>query len=337
MQNAKLVFFDLEGPLTPMDHAFEAAGLFPSGKEIFSLLSSYVGNAVQNGDTYQASETLALLVPFLLCHGITDEQLLEVSRQATLVSGSEMVMNRLIQDGASPYIISTSYEHHAKTVGARLGVPEESILSTPLILSALSLNRYDEQFIRWAEAQIIELKDDPVKLRPYFDKLFLQNLPESGYGNPLKRVLVLGGKRKAEAVRKISEEIGVPLSRTIVVGDSITDAEMLKAVKEAGGLAVAFNANEHALREANVALASPDMRYLLSLIYNFWPVGLEGARRFIQRRGKISAPRKEGSPIAELSGMGNFHFLEEGVDLDPITKIHAEARRLVRGKVGKLN
>lgn len=319
-----------------MDHAYEAAGLFPSGKEIFSHLSSYVGDAVQNGDTYQAGETLALLVPFLLRHGITDEQLLEISRQATLVNGSEMVIRRLTQDGASPYIISTSYQHHAKTIGSRLGIPQEKILCTPLTLSALFLNRYDEEFIRWAEAHIIALKDDPVKLRSYLNKLFLQNLPESGYGNPLERTPVVGGKIKAEIVRTIADELGVPLSRVIVVGDSITDAEMLRVVKEAGGLAVAFNANEYALREANVALASPDMRYLLPLIYNFWPAGLEGVRRFVQDRERISAPRKEGSPIAELSGMGNFHFLEEGVDLQPILEIHSEARSLVRGQAANL-
>lgn len=336
MQHTKLVFFDLEGPLTPMDHAYEAAGLFPSGKEIFAHLSSYVGHAVQNGDTYQAGETLALLVPFLLRHGITDEQLIEISRQSILVNGSGMVVNRLTQDGASSYIISTSYEHHAKTIGSRLGIPQEKILCTPLRLSALSLNRYDGEFIHWAEAHIIELKDDPVKLRSYLDKLFLQNLPESGYGNPLERTPVVGGKIKAEIVKTISDELDVPLSRVIAVGDSITDAEMLKAVREEGGLAVAFNANEYVLREANVALATPDMRYLLPLIYNFWPEGLEGVRRFIQRREQISGPRKEGSPTAELSGIGNFHFLEEGVDLGPIIKIHAEARGLVRGEAGKL-
>lgn len=336
MPDTKLVFFDLEGPLTPMDHAYEAAGLFPSGKEIFTHLSSHVGRALQDDDTYQAGETLALLVPFLLRHGITDKQLLEVSRQATLVNGSEMVINRLTQDGASPYIISTSYEHHAQTIGDRLGVPREKIFCTQMRLAGLSLNRYDEQLIRWAEPNILELRDDPIKLKTYLDRLFSQNLPESGYGNARERVLVLGGRRKAEVVRKISEETGVPLSRTVAIGDSITDTEMLKAVREAGGLAVAFNANRYTLEQANVALATPDMRPLLPLIYNFWPEGLEGARRFIQRRKQISAPRKEGTPIAELSGMGNFHFLEEGNDLAPIIEVHRQVRSLVRGQAGNL-
>lgn len=331
MQNPKLVFFDLEGPLTPMDHAYEVAGLFPAGKEIFAYLSSYVGRALQGSNTYQAGETLVLLVPFLLSHGITDEQLLEISRQAALINGSEMVINRLAQDGATLYIISKSYEHHAKTVGARLGVPQENIFCTPLKLSALSLNYYAEQLSAWAETRIQELKDNPEQLKRYLDAFFLQNLPESGYGNPLERTPIVGGKIKAKIVRTIADELGVPLSRVIAVGDSITDAEMLKAIREKGGLAVAFNANEHALREANVAFASPDLRYLLPLIYNFWPEGLEGVRRFIQAREQISVPRREGAPIAELSGMGNFHFLEEGVNLDPILEIHRQARALVRG------
>lgn len=336
MQNPKLVFFDLEGPLTPMDHAYETAGLFPSGKEIFAHLLSYVGRALQDGDTYQAGETLALLVPFLLRHGITDEQLLEGSRQANLVNGSEMVMNRLIQDGATLYIISTSYEHHAKTVGARLGVPQENISCTPLKLSALSLNYYDEQLIAWAETRIQELQDNPEQLKHYLDAFFLQNLPESGYGNPLERTPIVGGKIKAEIIRTIADKLGVSLSRVITVGDSITDTEMLRTVREGGGLAVAFNANRYALEQANVALASPDLRYLLPLIYNFWPESLEGVRRFIQAREQISAPRRKGTPIAELSGMGNFHFLGEGAPLEPILEIHTQARALVRGQAASL-
>jgi energy-converting hydrogenase A subunit R len=49
--------------------------------------------------------------------------------------------------------------------------------------------------------------------------------------------------------------MGGSLSDWTVAGDSITDSRMLQAVNKAGGLAIAFNANEYALKCASMSLA----------------------------------------------------------------------------------
>ena len=48
------------------------------------------------------------------------------------------------------------------------------------------------------------------------------------------------------------------LKDTMYVGDSITDEEAFKLVKENGGLTVSFNGNQYAVRNAEIALLSED-------------------------------------------------------------------------------
>ena len=66
----------------------------------------------------------------------------------------------------------------------------------------------------------------------------------------------MGGRRKVAALNSFAEAHRQPLSGWVVVGDSITDARMLQAVDEAGGLAIAFNASQYALSGATMSLAS---------------------------------------------------------------------------------
>jgi energy-converting hydrogenase A subunit R len=68
----------------------------------------------------------------------------------------------------------------------------------------------------------------------------------------------MGGREKAEAIKDIAGKDDVTLAEVMYVGDSITDEEAFKLVKENGGLTVSFNGNEHAVMNAEIALLSTD-------------------------------------------------------------------------------
>ena len=48
----------------------------------------------------------------------------------------------------------------------------------------------------------------------------------------------------------------LPLSNVMYVGDSITDVEAFKLVRDNGGLTVSFNGNQYAVKNAEVAVLS---------------------------------------------------------------------------------
>ena len=77
-----------------------------------------------------------------------------------------------------------------------------------------------------------------------------------GAGIVFRVVKPIGGREKAEAIKDAAKKTGVELSDVMYVGDSITDVEAFKLVKESGGLTVSFNGNEYAVRNAELAIMS---------------------------------------------------------------------------------
>jgi phosphoserine phosphatase len=65
---------------------------------------------------------------------------------------------------------------------------------------------------------------------------------------------------KAEALRRFAAEAGLPLSRTVAIGDGANDLDML----EAAGLGVAFNAKPVVREQADTAVNVP---YLDAVLY----------------------------------------------------------------------
>ena len=62
------------------------------------------------------------------------------------------------------------------------------------------------------------------------------------------------GARKLKPSKMLRKKPACQLSDVMYVGDSITDVEAFKLVRENGGLTVSFNGNEYAVRNAEVAV-----------------------------------------------------------------------------------
>ncbi len=73
---------------------------------------------------------------------------------------------------------------------------------------------------------------------------------------------VIDAQGKAERVRQIARELGVPLSQVVTVGDGANDIPML----ETAGLGIAFRAKEAARRAARGTIQRNDMKALLYLL-----------------------------------------------------------------------
>ena len=68
---SRVVFFDLEGPISTQDNAYEVLGLVPNGHKIFEVISKYDDIlALENRPNYEAGDTLSLIAPFLVAHRI---------------------------------------------------------------------------------------------------------------------------------------------------------------------------------------------------------------------------------------------------------------------------
>ncbi|MCK4247978.1 MAG: hypothetical protein KAX04_05510, partial [Methanomicrobia archaeon] len=90
-----IVCFDLEGPISPQDNAYELMKLIPNGDEIFSKISRYDDILVLKKKDYEAGYTLALILPFLISHKINEDDIERVSEKAKINEGAKELVSRL--------------------------------------------------------------------------------------------------------------------------------------------------------------------------------------------------------------------------------------------------
>jgi energy-converting hydrogenase A subunit R len=326
-----LICFDLEGPLASQDNAYELMKLFPHGGKIFEVISRYDDLlSLERRPDYEPGDTLALIVPFLVYHGIKEEQITTMGQKARLTPGAIELTSKLKSRGWYIFCISTSYEQYAFPVTRRLGIPSENVICTSFPLAQIhQLLSHDEfALLEQTEDEIVNLNPfrDDARIKAYLDYFYWQKLPQTSSGKIISQVKPVGGRRKVEALEHFSTMLGKPLSRWTVVGDSITDFKMLQTVNKAGGLAMAFNANEYALKYATMGLASVRLDDLWVVLEAWEKGGRQDVERVVKEKEKAG-------------GIGDrewFHWIAGTKDITGALEIHKRIRRLVREEAAKL-
>ena len=326
-----LICFDLEGPLAPQDNAYELMKLFPDGGRIFEVISRYDDLLTLEGrQDYEPGDTLALITPFLAYHGVREEQITTMGHEANLTSGASELISSLKSRGWQIFCISTSYEQYAFPITQRLGISKENVACTSFPLDQICqlLSRDDFALLERAERKIMNLNPfaEDAKIKQSLDHFYWQELPKTSSGKIITKVKPIGGKRKIEALEDFTARVGKPLSHWVAIGDSITDFKMLQAVNKAGGLAIAFNANEYVLPYSTMGLASTRLDDLW-IALEAWE---KGGRQAIEK------VVKEKEQAGGTDGGGWFHWLAGAKDISRPLEVHKKFRRLVREEAAKL-
>jgi len=321
-----LVAFDLEGPLSPQDNAYELMALIPDGRRLFERLSRYDDLLALSGrPDYEAGDTLKLIIPFLLVHGIREEHIRKVSEKAQLVAGASECVQGVWGRGWQPCIISTSYAPHALNIAHQVGVPPDWVAATEVAFDAWEGAMTEDAYgfiLSW-QRRILECPaDDDESLKRLCDEFFWQHLVKFPIGVVLE-LKVIGGRRKTEALKEFARRLNLSLSRCAAIGDSITDTHLLQTMRDEGGLAVVFNGNEYALPYGNVGVAADDLRAVLPLLDAFAQGGREGVRSWVEsQRGKEETA-------------AHYHWLE-GEGWQKALPVHRRWRQQLRGQAASL-
>lgn len=326
---SKLIFFDLEGPLTPQDNAYELMKLIPRGGEIFEVLSRYDDLLTLEGrEGYEPGDTLALIAPFLAYHGITEQDIGSLAQKAELVNGARELIGWLTSSGWEIFCISTSYEQYAQEICRRVGIKLENLAATHF-----PLDSYRQRLAGKTLPEVEEVERKALELEPFRDdaeiewclnEFFWEKLPETELGRIIEEVKPVGGGRKVEALLRFAGKSSLP--EAVAVGDSITDFKMLRVVNQAGGLAIAFNANEYALPHATIGLASTNIGDLRPVLEAWEREGREGVELLVRSK-------------EEAGGKGdreNLFWIRGREDLSEPLKVHKRLRQKVRRGAGKL-
>jgi energy-converting hydrogenase A subunit R len=260
---------DSEGPLCLNDNAFELTKCFvPDGDRLFATLSAYDDYLVDivKKPNYKAGDTLRLILPFLKVYGATNRAVENYSRQAVNWVPRARDALEYIKQRMDTFIITTSYEQFAYPMYQAIGIPRENIYCTRLNLDEYSVSSAEIAYIKKLAQEITAMPslvlEEPLPGETRLavsrlDEIFWQEISNMDCGRLMQNTQVVGGDMKAQAIRDTLQRTGSDLERVMFVGDSITDVEAFKLVRQAGGLSISFNGNAYALREAEIACISP--------------------------------------------------------------------------------
>ncbi len=352
--------FDLEGPLSPQDNAYEVMQLRRNGRALFEVISEYDDYvALQGRPDYEPGDTLKLIVPFMLTADITEDDIKHISKRAKIVPGAKALIAWLQDDGWDVDIISTSYEQHAYSIASRLGVAREKVHCTRLPLDSFRKNLGDREktLITDIEEAILSFHSSDGRengtsfkeVAERLDSFFFDQVPRTSIQAIFDQISVVGGERKVNALMRAIGDEG-SLLRTAVVGDSITDYKMLEKVRRSRGLSVVFNGNDYALPYGNIGMACSDIRPMYLVFAAFREGGLDVAcdvakqweaaeRVFMKNPGQIprqfatGALRKFFMDSPDDAAFPRFNLLEGKSErqLEGISATHGRFRSMVRG------
>lgn len=328
-----IAFFDLEGPLCPIDHAADVIALIGKklGKErdfyeLFRMISLYDDELflVDKKENYWPGDTLKLVAPIVVSFA-SEQELIEISRRASPTSGATELFEYLHQKNILTYIISTSYAQHAHTIAKKLAHPIENVRCTLLDFSLKPETTdaleplFEDIFPRYLKEGLTEVKKD-------LDRFFFQEIPQSEFRPIFESTVVCGGGRKREFVIELLNAHSQSALEAIAVGDSITDIQMLEYIRSNGGTAVSFNGNKHSLKPASIALSGQSILPLKELFEAF-PRTKEFVQKMVQDIREKEQPPEFFFDVVEDASREEFNR---------ILALQKKYRKLLREKAAKL-
>jgi energy-converting hydrogenase A subunit R len=289
----RIFITDCEGPISKNDNAFELSSLIiPDGDRFFTIVSRYddVLADIVRKPGYKAGDTLKLIVPFLKAYGATNELMKRFSSESLLlVPGASETLN-YIRSIMPSFIVSTSYEPYINALCDAIGFPKENVYCTRINIDKYEASSEEIERLKTLREEIVkmpmieippnaksisDLPPEAQRTIKRLNEIFWTEISGMKIGVALNEINPVGGYEKARAVREIAAIFGEDLSSIIYVGDSITDVEPFRLVRNNGGLTISFNGNSYAIREAEIAVLSHHTIVLAILAEQFKRFGRE--------------------------------------------------------------
>ncbi len=340
------VNLDCEGPLTLNDNAFELCAAFiPRGEHFFALVSRYDDYLadVERRPGYKAGDTLRLVLPFLVAHGVTNKIVREFSQKTLkMLPGTPDFLNFLRQK-IPAFIISTSYRPYLEALSQVTGFPLENIFCTEVDFDRYRPSKSESSLLKELAQEIAsmpmihipegaqsmtDLPAESQRVILRLEQIFWEIIPTFQTGRFLEDVNPIGGIEKARATQESVLRTGLSLEEVLYVGDSITDVEAFNLVRKEQGATVAFNGNIYALKAAEFYALAFEARVLKALAHLFARQGRDGLLDLALKGPALAL----NGPLAEIKGLDFKFGLVEGEDFPSLVEESLLWRKRVRGR-----
>ena len=359
----KRVFIsDCEGPISKNDNAFEVTARFvPNGDRLFTLISKYddVMADILKKPGYTAGSTLKLILPFLKAYDVTDAQMEDFSAKNLILIAHSKDTLQHVKTVASAFIVSTSYEHYIKALCKSIDFPYENTYCTKLSINKYAVTEKEKARLKEIAKDIVQMPmvtipsqakaiedfsaADQETIRR-LDAIFWSEIKSMSVGCFFSEVTTVGGSQKAASITDAVAKLDVSLEDVMYVGDSITDVEAFKLVREKGGLTISFNGNNYAVKNAEISVLSENNLVTAVIADVFCKKGKQGALDFVKNWNLQSLESNKVVNLSLLDQLFSLHpqtlpkvQIVTAENMETITRKSSEFRKKVRGEaIGKL-
>jgi energy-converting hydrogenase A subunit R len=275
----KFFVSDCEGPISVNDNAYELSAHFiENGEKFFEIVSRYddVLVDVLKRSGYNAGGTLKLIVPFLKAYGATNQNIIDFSTENVHLIPGAMETLKFVNSVMPSFIVSTSYDHYIMALCNRTGFPYDNTYSTRLDMDFKDLKPIEQEMIKGYRKAIVENPEFEL-----LESIFFNELPKLEGASLMDLVKPIGGEGKKEAVQDIISRFKLKAKDLFYIGDSITDVQALKFANDNGGIAVSFNGNEYAIKEAEIGIMADNTTITSVLADIFNRYGTDNVFEFV--------------------------------------------------------
>lgn len=264
------------GFLTKNNDIRDLCGKFiKDGEHFFDVVERYdrLTAYVLNRDENTAGSYYKWCVPFLKANGATDHLLYKYSKESLELMPNARRTITYISNLLPSYITTSVFEHGMMEIQERLGNPLCQISDTKLCIDQCMMGRSEARGLKDVADSISSLKipgdfyelNVPTELKPedveiirYLDTVFPGKISDAGAMGLMESTDAMTSHRKAYRMLDIRRLTAIDLDSTMYIGSSATDFQPMNLVYEAGGLSMAFNGEEFAVRGSNIAVLSED-------------------------------------------------------------------------------
>jgi energy-converting hydrogenase A subunit R len=347
---------DCEGPVSKNDNAYELTSHFiPNGDKFFFVVSRYDdawADVIKKRD-YKAGNALKLILPFLKAYGVTNQKMIDfAAKDIMLLPGARDTM-QFVQEIMPSFIVSTSYEQYISALCKAIDFPLENTCSTRVDIDKHKISKEEVQTLRQLAKEIaamhsFEIPRNASSLEHFssydqdtirrLDEIFWNKIPKMPIGKMFDEVNPVGEEEKAKAINAVVAETGSSVSSVMYVGDSITDVECFRSVRNGDGLTISLNGNEYAIREAEIAAISENTIVTSILAEVFAKHGREKVLQLAQEWSLSALKRFEVNPTLVMNAQKLYpHKLPrvEAITKDNRGRLAEESiafRKSVRGE-----
>ena len=245
------------------------------GKNFYNAIERYdkLTSYVLNREDATSGSYYKWCVPFLKAFGASDHSLYESLKENVKLMPNASRTMRYISELLPTYITTESYEHGMMEVTELLNAPLCDMACTNLCMDQSMMGRVESRNIREVSKKISSLKvpdtfyelnvptelyDEDIKIIRTLDSIISSEIPEAGAMSLMESTEAMTSHKKAYRMLDIRRQTGIDLDATMYVGSASTDFQPMDLVRDAGGLSIAYNGEEFAVRGCNVAILSED-------------------------------------------------------------------------------